>query len=177
MNPDGLRSRARFDRSKPIIAAASGIIHRETRKTQQFQWRQHVDAVPGDAVGDIMPALSALSPAALTQEKWSDIVDHQVSVILKNGERYEFPLGADDLAAFDPAGARHWIAGEFLAAGLETPNPMGKMLLVDQILLLALNFKPADYAPPTPAVRRFLCAALQAMGRPGLTIDLAAYKL
>jgi len=50
-------------------------------------------------------------------------------------------------------------------------------LLVDQILLLALNFKPADYNPATPDVRRFLCAALQAMGRPSLTIDLAAYKL
>jgi hypothetical protein len=104
-------------------------------------------------------------------------VDHQVSVVLKSGERYDFPLGAEDLAAFDPAGARHWIAAAFLEAGLETPNPMGKMLLVDQILLLALNIKPADYKPLTPAARRFLCAALQAMGRPSLTIDLAAYKL
>jgi hypothetical protein len=104
-------------------------------------------------------------------------VDHEVSVVLKNGERFDFPLGADELAAFDPAGARQWIAEAFLAAELETPNPMGKMLLVDQILLLALNFKPADYHPATPDVRRFLCAALRAMGRPSLTIDLAAYKL
>ena len=104
-------------------------------------------------------------------------MDHEVSVVLKNGERFDFPLGADDIAAFDPADARHWIAAAFLEAGLETPNPMGKMLLVDQILLLALNFKPADYHPVTPDVRRFLCAALQAMGRPTLTIDLAAYKL
>jgi hypothetical protein len=104
-------------------------------------------------------------------------VGHEVSVVLKNGKRYDFPLGAEDIAAFDHASARHWIAEEFLAAELETPNPMGKMLLVDQILLLALNFKPADYKPATPAVRRFLCAALQAMGRPTLTIDLAAYKL
>ncbi|MBI3094187.1 MAG: hypothetical protein HYY97_04885 [Rhodocyclales bacterium] len=104
-------------------------------------------------------------------------MDHQVSVVLKNGERYDFPLGAEDLAAFDPASARHWIAAAFLEAGLETPNPMGKMLLVDQILLLAMNFKPSDYKPLTADARRFLCAALQAMGRPSLTIDLAAYKL
>ncbi|OHC68031.1 MAG: hypothetical protein A2045_16155 [Rhodocyclales bacterium GWA2_65_20] len=104
-------------------------------------------------------------------------MDHEVSVVLKSGERYDFPLGADDVAAFDAAGARHWIAEAFLSAGLETPNPMGKMLLVDQILLLALNFKPSDYAPLTPEVRRFMCAAVQAMGRPSLTIDLAAYKL
>lgn len=104
-------------------------------------------------------------------------MDHEVSVVLKNGERFDFPLGAEDLAAFEPAAARHWIAEEFQKAGLETPNPMGKMLLVDQILLLAQNFSAADYHPATPAVRRFLCAALKAMGRPTLTIDLAAYKL
>jgi hypothetical protein len=107
----------------------------------------------------------------------SSTVEHEVSVVLKNGERYDFPLAADDVAAFDPAAARHWIAETFVATGLETPNPMGKMLLVDQILLLALNFKPTDYHPVTPEVRRFLCAALQAMGRQTLTIDLAAYKL
>lgn len=104
-------------------------------------------------------------------------MDHLASVVLKNGERYAFPLGADELAAFDAASARQWIAERFLAAGLETPNPMGKMLLVDQILLLALEFKPADYDPLTPEARRFLCAAVRAMGRPTLTIDLAAYKL
>ena len=104
-------------------------------------------------------------------------MDHLVSVILKNGERYAYPLGAEDLAAFDSVNARQWIAEAFLEAGLESPNPMGKMLLVDQILLLALNFKPAEYDPLSPAARRFLCAALRAMGRPTLTIDLAAYKL
>lgn len=104
-------------------------------------------------------------------------MDHQVSVVLKNGERFDIPLGADDLAAFEPAAARRWIGDAFLAAGLETPNPMGKLLLVDQILLLAANFKPADYHPATADVRRFLCAALQALGRPTLTIDLAAYRL
>jgi hypothetical protein len=104
-------------------------------------------------------------------------VDHRVSVVLKNGKRYDFPLGADDLAAFDGTRARHWIAERFLAAGLETPNPMGKLLLVDQILLLAQNFRPADYDPLSAEVRRFLCAAFQAMGRPILTIDMAAYKL
>jgi hypothetical protein len=54
---------------------------------------------------------------------------------------------------------------------------MGKMLLVDQILLLAGNFKAADFHPATPELRRFLGAALNAMGRPTLTIDLQAYKL
>ncbi len=104
-------------------------------------------------------------------------MDHEVSVVLKNGERFDFPLGAADMASFEAPAARHWIGEEFVKAGLENPNPMGKMLLVDQILLLAANFKAADYHPATPAVRRFLAAALIAMARPSLTIDLQAYTL
>ncbi len=104
-------------------------------------------------------------------------MDHEVSVVLKSGERFNFPIGADEMAAFDARAARHWIGEEFAKAGLENPNPMGKMLLVDQILLLAGNFKAADFHPATPELRRFLGAALNAMGRPTLTIDLQAYKL
>lgn len=104
-------------------------------------------------------------------------MDHEVSVVLKNGERFDFPMGADDMASFAAPEARHWIGEEFAKAGLENPNPMGKMLLVDQILLLAANFKPADFQPATPALRRFLAAALIAMARPTLTIDLQAYTL
>lgn len=104
-------------------------------------------------------------------------MDHEVSVVLKNGERYDIPLGAQDFAAFDSAGARQWIGEAFIKAGLETPNPMGKMLLVDQILMLAQNLKADDLHPVSAEARRFLCAALKAMGRPTLTIDLANYTL
>jgi hypothetical protein len=111
------------------------------------------------------------------QSPRSGTVDHEVSVVLKSGERFNFPIGADEMAAFDARAARHWIGEEFAKAGLENPNPMGKMLLVDQILLLTENFKPSDFHPATPELRRFLGAALNAMGRPTLTIDLQAYKL
>lgn len=104
-------------------------------------------------------------------------MDHEVSVVLKNGERFNFPIGKDELAAFDAQSARAWIGESFVKAGLENPNPMGKMLLVDQILLLAGNVKAGDFHPATADVRRFLVAALIAMGRPTLTVDLQAYKL
>lgn len=104
-------------------------------------------------------------------------MDHEVSVVLKNGERFNFPIGADEMASFDAQSARQWIGESFVQAGLENPNPMGKMLLVDQILLLAANVKDGDYHPATPEVRRLLVAALIAMARPTLTIDLQAYKL
>ena len=104
-------------------------------------------------------------------------MDHEVSVVLKSGERFNFPIGAEEMSAFDARAARHWIGDEFAKAGLENPNPMGKMLLVDQILLLAANFKAGDFHPATPELHRFMVNALKAMARPTLTIDLASYKL
>ncbi len=104
-------------------------------------------------------------------------MEQQVSVVLKSGERYGVQLSAAELGAFDAQSARHWIAETFGKAGLETPNPMGKVLLVDQVLMLALEFKSETYAAPTDDLRRFLAAAYVAMGRPVLSIDLAGYKL
>lgn len=104
-------------------------------------------------------------------------MDHRVSVVLKSGQSFQISVGEEELAAFDPAGARDWIIDKFLKAELETPNPTGKLLIVDAILLLAGNFKPSDYDPLSPEARHFLCAALAAMRRPTLTIDLQSYRL
>lgn len=104
-------------------------------------------------------------------------VDQQVSVILKSGERYDFHVGADELAAFDKSSARAWIGEAFEAAGLETPNPVGKILLVDQILLLAAEQKEQAWTAPTADTRKFLAAVAVALGRPGVAIDLLNYKL
>ena len=65
----------------------------------------------------------------------------------------------------------------FEEAGLETPNPVGKILLVDQILMVAQEQKAAAWAAPDAKIKRFLAAATQAMGRGSLTIDLGNYKL
>lgn len=104
-------------------------------------------------------------------------MDQQVSVILKNGDRHDIHLGAAETAVFDASSARQWIGAAFGEAGLETPNPVGKILLVDQILLLALEQAPADWAAPTPALRKFLAAVVISLGRPSVTIDLLDYKL
>lgn len=104
-------------------------------------------------------------------------MDHRVSVVLKSGQNFQFSIGEEEIAAFDPAGAREWIMDKFLKAELETPNPTGKLLIVDAILLLAENFKSSDYDPLSSEARHFLCAALAAMRRPTLTIDLQSYKL
>ncbi len=104
-------------------------------------------------------------------------MDQQVSIVQKNGERHDIHVNAADLSAFDQSSARGYIAEAFEAAGLETPNPVGKILLVDQILLLALERKASDWALPDAEVRKFLAAVLVSLNRPSVTIDLGNYKL
>lgn len=104
-------------------------------------------------------------------------MDQQVSVILKSGERYDFHVTAAELAAFDKSSARAWIGDAFNAAGLETPNPVGKVLMIDQILLLAAEQKAAAWVAPTAETRKFLAAVAVALGRPGVAIDLLNYTL
>jgi hypothetical protein len=106
-----------------------------------------------------------------------DIVDQQVSIVLKSGERYDIHLAAAELAAFDKSSARAYIGEQFAAAGLETPNPMGKILLVDQILMLAQERKAADWVQPDPTLRKFLAAVSQSLARQAVTIDLGNYTL
>jgi hypothetical protein len=104
-------------------------------------------------------------------------VDRQVSIVLRNGERHDIHVSAADLAAFDKSSAREFIGEAFDAAGLETPNPVGKILLVDQILMLARERKAADWVQAGASVRQFLAAVLQSLDRPTVTIDLGNYTL
>ncbi len=104
-------------------------------------------------------------------------MDQQVSVVLKSGDRYDIHLTAEELDQFSSSDARFYIGEAFGEAGLETPNPVGKILLLDQILLLAQEQKLDAWAKPTPELRKFAAAVAKSLGRPSVTIDLLNYKL
>ena len=104
-------------------------------------------------------------------------MDHQVSIVLKSGDRYDIHLTAAEAAEFDKVSGRAHGGELFAAAGLETPNPMGKILLIDQILLLAQEQKSSAWAQPDASLKKFLAAVVQSLGRPTVTIDLINYKV
>lgn len=106
-----------------------------------------------------------------------DQQDVMISVLLKSGEQFNFNVKTADMAAFDKSTARFWIGEAFDRAGLESPNPVGKVLLVDQILLYASEQKSSAWATPSDELRKFLAAVAAALGRPAITIDLLNYKL
>lgn len=104
-------------------------------------------------------------------------MDYQINVVLKNNKQYGFHLGEEDVAVFDVSSACDWIGDAFSEADLEPPSPAGKILLIDQIMMLALERKPADWAAPTAELRKFLAAVVKAIGRPTVTIDLLNYRI
>ena len=104
-------------------------------------------------------------------------MDQQVSIVLKSGDRYDIHLSATELKEFDSSSGRFFVGELFAESGLEMPNPVGKVLLIDQILLLAAEQKPAVWAQPDATVKRFLAATVQALGRNSVTIDLLNYKV
>lgn len=104
-------------------------------------------------------------------------MEYKVSVILKGGAQYTYNLGADEVAAFDPSSAYEWIGDAFEEADLDPPSMSGKILLTDQILMLANEQKSGDWAAPPKDLRKFLAAVITSLKRPTVTIDLANYKV
>ena len=104
-------------------------------------------------------------------------MDYQVSVVLKNGVHHNIRLSENETDVFDASSASDWIGDAFNEAGLETPNPAGKILLKDQIIMLAIEQKPAHWAEPTAELKKLLAAVGKALGRPSVSIDLVNYRL
>ncbi len=104
-------------------------------------------------------------------------MDQQVSIVLKSGDRYDIHLSAAELAEFDKSTGRFYVGDLFAESGLESPNPIGKVLLIDQVLMLAHEQKPVAWAQPDATLKKFLAATIQALGRNSVTIDLLNYKV
>jgi hypothetical protein len=104
-------------------------------------------------------------------------MEKSVSIVLLKGERFDFHFSATDFVGLDAASARELIGDLCEEAGVEGQSRTGKVLLVDQILLYADEQRSDAWVNPSVDLRRFLAAALVALGRDGLTINLQERKL
>ncbi len=60
-----------------------------------------------------------------------------VTVSFGSGREYELRVADQALAAQDAQGARDWLEHEFIELECTPDNPVGKLLLVDQIINVA----------------------------------------
>lgn len=100
-----------------------------------------------------------------------------VTVVLASGERVEFEISDQELAGFDHRAAHDWLGREYEAAGCVPTNPMGKLLLADKVVSLARSRPERMFTEPDAWTSTFLRAAVQAIERPVITIDLANNSL
>jgi hypothetical protein len=100
-----------------------------------------------------------------------------VTVVLANGERIEFEIADKEVAALEHRAAHDWLGREYEAAGCVPTNPMGKLLLADKVLSLARSRPERAFTEPDAWTQAFLRAALRAIERPVLTIDLGNNSL
>ncbi|HTZ00424.1 MAG TPA: hypothetical protein VMB75_11330 [Rhodocyclaceae bacterium] len=98
----------------------------------------------------------------------------RITVILTDGDRLEFTVPARETASCDSHEAHEWLAREFEAAGCVPANPVGKLLLADKVLSLAKTVSATTFRQPTPWLRDYFKAVACAIGRPVVTVDLAA---
>lgn len=102
---------------------------------------------------------------------------YQANIVTRDGQVFGIHLEPALVERFDQASARAWIDQAFNDAGLVPPNPMGKVLLVDQILLLAQEQRDAVWAQPDAKTLEFLAATATALARTTVTIDIKECRL
>lgn len=100
-----------------------------------------------------------------------------ISVVLRNGTICNINLNADDLEGLDSRSAMMLIGDLFEKADIDPPTRTGKILVIDQILLLAQEQSADSWSNPTPQIRRFLAAALRALKRESLTLNLKDHTI
>jgi hypothetical protein len=89
-----------------------------------------------------------------------------------DGSEYELALPADE--ALMPADvARRWLDDQFLSNDCEPLRASGKVLIVDKVLVLATTVGEARFAADAAWAQDFARAALAALGRPVVRVDVA----
>ena len=101
----------------------------------------------------------------------------EIVFLLPGGQRHEFALGDADLLGCNRRIADEWLGREFEAAGCVPTNPVGKLILADKVMQLALGIPAATLAQPTPWLHDFLRAVACGLDRPMVVIDLVENKL
>ncbi len=94
-----------------------------------------------------------------------------------DGRDYEFAVNDDTLDALDNRAPRQWFDREFVELECTPSNPMGKLLIVDQILNVAKYGGETRFAQSNEWAQRFAENTLKAVGRPHVRVDTADWAI
>jgi hypothetical protein len=96
----------------------------------------------------------------------------EVFVRFREGREFELPVHAGQVPAADVA--RAWLDAEFVANDCEPLRASGKVLTADKVLALAATVGEARFERDPDWAARFAAAALGALARPMVRVDVDA---
>lgn len=96
----------------------------------------------------------------------------ELIIVFGPTERVEVPLPAGEPLGAPDAG-RRWLDDAFIAHDCEPLRASGKVLIADKLLALADTVGPRRFADDAPWALDFARAALAALARPLVRVDLS----
>lgn len=93
------------------------------------------------------------------------------------GRDYALQVSDDALADVESRAARQWFDREFVELECTPSNPMGKLLIVDQILNVGKYGGEARFAQPGEWANTYARNALKVVGRAHVRVDTAGWSI
>lgn len=102
-------------------------------------------------------------------------MSYAVTVSFNIAREYEIMLHDSDMQGMDKDQARAWLAREFEEMECVPSNPMGKILLLDMILNVAMYGGEDRFEEGGEWARSYAMAVAVALQRPAIRVDVANF--
>ncbi len=102
---------------------------------------------------------------------------YHVIVSFGKDKEYQYKLSEAELAESSPEEARRWFDKEFADLKCEPRNPMGKVLIIDKILNIALVGGEQRFADGKTWATQFVRYTALALGRDTIRVDVEAFNI
>ena len=102
-------------------------------------------------------------------------MSYTVTAAFHFNREYEILLHDSDLQNMDKDQARAWLAKEFDNLGCVPSNPMGKVLLLDMILNIAMDGGEERFIEAGEWAKQYAIAVATTLERPAIRVDVANF--
>ena len=100
---------------------------------------------------------------------------HEVSVSFDGQDWLDTPVAAEDVLPSEEA--RHWLDAEFVRLDCSPLRASGKVLTADKLLAIAATVGRRRFEEDADFRTGYATAAIAAMGRPVVRVDVAASRV
>lgn len=100
---------------------------------------------------------------------------YNVTISFSRDRQYEFKFLDNDAALFTPGQAQDWLDHEWEDLDCVPTNPVGKVLRLDKVLLVAQYAGEKRFAEAGEWAQRYARAVVSVLGRDNVLVDLAEH--